>query len=789
MAIPCAATQQRDRTRTGQNRARAGSVGNDVDVFRHEVLRTARLELGLTQEQLALSLGVDIRTYRRYESGSVNHPQKGFSVVRAGRRQLLAKLGEELGIAPDELVGPAEGSVERVFVGHVLPPPRTLAGRDAELRRLESWGDDPKGPRVMSVVAMGGAGKSSLVQRWLSDQSGDPLVWSFYEDPRAEGMLAAALGRLGGGRVPNSTTEVLERLLAAVEGPAPQLLVLDGFEVMQSDGGGRPRGSIEDALLRRLLTTIAARSGGTRVLITSRVPLVDLAAWNGRGSETLELLPLSSPAQRELLRSWGVVGADAELDRALERFGGHALSVSTLASLVTGSFDGDLALARDIDLDDASADDPLAHRLGRLLDAYARAVSETQRAVLARVALFPRGVGIDALSTLTRDPRLRGDMPTTRRQLVQALSRLERRGLVHRSRAASSRYAVHPFVADHFRSRMDIEATSVHDARRQQLRAELDDAPRGRPPAEQHDLLEDLLVHTRLAGHPREAFALYDRGFGGFSVLGLQRGDMVRGARILRGFFEGDTPDAIHPALEPWEVQTVLYEQALYACAMGDAAFALDCLTRYVEGTRDEPRAHTTGLRTTAYVLRLTGRYGDALETITRALSVAPGQPDHEVRNRALEGAIRTDVGELDRAASCFQAAREIDPHPRFRRALWEAEHHIERGELDRALSIARNNRDACVRRGWPGHVSHCDVVIGTCLIDRDPETATERRVEAERWALESGEVEARLRCHELAFHLATPGPARDDVRRTALTLAGGSGFERFVDRLSSKPG
>lgn len=755
-------------------------------MFRHEVLRTVRLELGLTQEQLAQSLGIDIRTYRRYESGSVNHPQKGFSVVRAGRRQLLAKLGEELGIAPDELVGPAEGSVERGVVGHVLPPPRTLVGRDTELRRLESWRDEPKGPRVMSVVAMGGAGKSSLVQRWLSDQTDDPLVWSFYEDPRAENMLAAALGRLGDGRVPNSTTEVLERLLAVVEEAAPRLFVLDGFEVMQSGGGGRPRGSIEDALLRRMLITIAARPGGTRVLITSRVRLADLSPWDGRGSETLELLPLSSRAQRELLRSWGVVGADAELDRALERFGGHALSVSTLASLVTGSFDGDLALARDVDLDDAGTDDPLAHRLGRLLDAYARAMSETQRDVLARVALFPRGVGIDALSTLIRDPRLRGDMPTTRRGLVQALSRLERRGLVHRSRAASSRYAVHPFVADHFRSRMDVDATSVHDARRQQLRAELDDAPRGRPPAERHDLLEDLLVHTRLAGHPREAFALYDRGFGGFSVLGLERGDMVRGARILRGFVDDDASDEIRPALDHWEVQTVLYEQALYACAMGDAAFALDCLARYVEGARDDPRAHTTGLRTTAYVLRLTGRYGDALETITRALAAAPDQPDHQVRNRALEGAIRTDLGELDHAASCFQAARALDPRPRFRRALWEAEHHIERGELDRALTIARDNRDACVRRGWPGHVSHCDVVIGTCLVERDPETAAEHRVEAERWALESGEVEARLRCHELAYNLEPPGPARDDVRRSALALARGSGFTRFIDRLSN---
>ena len=298
-----------------------------MQVFRHEILRAARLELGLTQEQTAQALGIDVRTYRRYEAGSVNDAKRGFSVRRAGRRQLLARIGEELGIAAEELVGPAETPAERepaLPLGHVLPPARSFVGRDAELERLRLWSLSHHAPRVLSVVAMGGAGKSSLVQHWLDERNDNPLVWSFYDSPRAEGFLASALAWLTPGATPASSEATLERLLAEAAKPNDRIVVLDGFEVMQSDGRGRPRGSIEDPLLRRLLTTLAAREGGMRVLVTSRVPLVDLNPWDPQGAQSIALEPLSDHAQRELLRGWGVEATDAELGRALERFGGHA---------------------------------------------------------------------------------------------------------------------------------------------------------------------------------------------------------------------------------------------------------------------------------------------------------------------------------------------------------------------------------------------------------------------------------------------------------------------------------
>jgi hypothetical protein len=65
-------------------------------------------------------------------------------------------------------------------------PYKTLVGRDAELRQLDDAWDDEK-TRIISLVAWGGAGKSSLVIEWLTRVRNDGyrnadavLCWSFY---------------------------------------------------------------------------------------------------------------------------------------------------------------------------------------------------------------------------------------------------------------------------------------------------------------------------------------------------------------------------------------------------------------------------------------------------------------------------------------------------------------------------------------------------------------------------------------------------------------------------------
>ncbi len=776
--------------------------------FRHEALLAARLELGLTQEQTAQALRIDVRTYRRYEAGTVNDPVKGFSVRRAGRRQLLARIGEELGIAAEELVQPrAEPEPEPepgqseapskpsplrwdTHHAHVLQPAPHFVGRDEERSMLQTWASAMEArPRIQAVVAVGGAGKSALTGQVIDGLPDDPsrgvLVWSFYEDDRAEGFLAAALRVADPLAPPCPPLECLERLLTLVATPTPHLWVLDGFEVMQSDGRRRPRGSILDAHLRRLLSTLAARPGGTRVLLTSRYPLTDLRAWEGKGLQTLPLAPLPDADQLELLQRWGVRGTPTQLRLVLERFGGHALSVATLASYVAGFHDGAVEAMDSIDLGEAAEDDLLAFRLARLLQAYGAAMSETQRDLVARVSAFPRGATLDALLGLAQEGgALAGALPTDRRALVRALSRLESMGVLYRNRSATSVFAVHPFVAGHFRDHLGATASALHDAEQRRLLARLRERPGGAPQTPALELLEDLLGHTLLAGRTSTALAFYRRAIGGFDHLGMRRGDMARGLRILRAFFVDGDPERPRPGLDAHEEGLLLYELALYASSIGDPDYALSALRGYVERARRDPRAHTTGWRTTAYVLRLQGRTDEAMAAIERALRIGAEHPDHVVRNLGLRGAIEHDRGLLEAAGHSFADARALDPHPRFRRVLWEAELLVDRDERARAAAITRPNREECITRGWGGHISHCDMVLGRCAVLDDPERAREHLGQARRWANASGEVEAQLRCFELELALPMADAERDAAREQALALVEGSGLHRFAARL-----
>ena len=84
---------------------------------------------------------------------------------------------------------------------HISGLPETfyerLVGRDAELKRLdEAWSDEKTS--ILSLVAEGGAGKSALVNEWLTRLQADSyrgadcvLGWSFYSQGSKERATAA----------------------------------------------------------------------------------------------------------------------------------------------------------------------------------------------------------------------------------------------------------------------------------------------------------------------------------------------------------------------------------------------------------------------------------------------------------------------------------------------------------------------------------------------------------------------------------------------------------------------
>ena len=123
----------------------------------------------------------------------------GIAAAIAERKEAAAARGKPMVRAP-------------AFV-HISGLPETfyerLVGRDAELERLdEAWSDDRT--NILSLVAEGGAGKSALVNEWLTRLQADNyrgadcvLGWSFYSQGSKERATAAdeflnwALAKLG----------------------------------------------------------------------------------------------------------------------------------------------------------------------------------------------------------------------------------------------------------------------------------------------------------------------------------------------------------------------------------------------------------------------------------------------------------------------------------------------------------------------------------------------------------------------------------------------------------------
>ncbi|MFE8597784.1 helix-turn-helix domain-containing protein [Archangium violaceum] len=790
--------------------------------FHHALLLQARLDLNLTQEQAAAAVGVDVRTYRRYESGAVNDVDGGFSVRHPTRRKMIQRLAAEFGLAEADLLvddsqappppaeplpaapeaREAEATEWRTHFAHALQHARHFVGRGEVLSFLSDWAMAPRPvERTVALVALGGAGKTAVAERVVSglgegSRTGGTFVWSFYEAPRVEGFFARALRYFTRGDEA-APGERLERLQEVLGGGPPHLLVLDGLEVVQSDGGdGRARGEFLDPSLRRLLSSLTRGLGAARVLMTSRLPLADLEAWEGSGLRTIALAPLSEDEGVELLRLWGLNGGGGALRELFVSTGGHALSVSMMGSYVGSFLGGDVRRFEEVPLAEAARDDLLARRLQAVLSAYARALPERERDVLARLCVLGGGVDEDALETIAQaGGALAGSLAgMSRAELRRTLARLERLGLVFVAREGQALYSTHPFLRDYFKSLLGVAPELIHALERERLAARLDTRVH-EPPRDgaRLDAYEALLLHTLRAGLPLEAYSLYARSLGGFNHLGLRLGDMSRGARLMSTFaLEGDPrrlPESLPEAIRG----ELAYDWGLYAGALGELAFAVRCYETYValaERTGDAV-ALITGLRTLGYTERLRGRLTSARELLGRSLAVALEREDraHAARGAALLGLVLHDLGEVAASDEHFERARELGGPPVARRALWQAEHELALGRREPAREATRHNLEQCQRLGWGGHVAHCHAVLGLLAVeDHLLEEGREHLVYAHAWSRASNEVEMLLRCHELAARLSFAEGKWAEAEREAeegLSLAAACGFGLFRSRLA----
>ena len=373
----------------------------------------------------------------------------------------------------------------------------TLIGRQHELNLLTDWvaksGSVLYQARILSVVAIGGMGKSALTWKWFHDIAPNemhPLTgrlwWSFYEsDATFDNFVIRALAYVS--HRPQEEIQKLppperEAQLLSILDREPFLLVLDGLErlliayarmdaarLLDDDLDERTANVVAGALglpkssaqsfvgQHRLRKTADLRTGAflrklvtvraSRILISTRLYPADLQTDTGTeraGCGALFLPGLSDDDALNLWRTLKISGSRETLVPLFHTFENHPLLIQVLA----GEIANDRRTPGDFEAWHKTHPDFNPFRLSlvrvktHVLEFALRGLDETAQKILFTIAAFRMPATYDTLVDLFVGE---DKLCPSETALIAILADLEDRGLLGWDRRAN-RYDLHPIV-------------------------------------------------------------------------------------------------------------------------------------------------------------------------------------------------------------------------------------------------------------------------------------------------------------------------------------------------------
>jgi tetratricopeptide (TPR) repeat protein len=501
---------------------------------------------------------------------------------------------------------PSESAPRPAYV-HITGLPETayerLVGRDYELKVLDGAWNDSK-TNILSLVAEGGAGKSALVNEWLKRLQADNyrgaeavLGWSFYSQgskeraTSAEEFLNWALGRL---ELKVETTSATAKGEAVAEESMKRrvLLVLDGVEPLQH-GLDSQLGQLKDqglrALLRRFAAMPLAEAHGL-IVVTSRLPINDIARWEDGAALVERVDKLSDDAGAALLRDNGVWGTDKELKAAAHNFGGHPLALGLLASFLKETQTGDVRRRDHIRAFFADPENPRHDHAKRVMESYEKEWLAGQPPLLAimhTVGLFDRPASDECLNALRAKPVIKGltdeIVNLDDSEWQRAVARLrEVRLLLPRDPTAPDALDAHPLVREWFGERLrQTNETAWKAAHGRLYEHLLDTTEEGDTPT-----LEDLAPLYQAIAHgcrARRHQQALDEIYKDRICRRLRDGGLEYYALYKLGAFGSDMAAISWFFDKPYATPAAELTTMNQAWALGVAAFALRAQGRFAE--------------------------------------------------------------------------------------------------------------------------------------------------------------------------------------------------------------
>ncbi len=472
-----------------------------------------------------------------------------------------------------EAVKTAEMEVD-VSISRLPVTGEFLLGREKELDFLDrAWAE---GASVVTVVAMGGVGKSALVNRWLQGVQKDNYrgarrvwAWSFYSQGSGEGrqvsadtFIDAALREFGDpDPVAGSPWDRGVRLAKLVR-RQKTLLLLDGLEPMQFPPG-QQYGRLKDQPLQALLRELAFDNPGLCV-VTTRVKVTDLSDKTGPGDDKpvwlLNLDQLAPAVGAELLLKRGVKGPEQELQEVSKHVGGHALALNLLGTYLAEVHAGDVRCVGEVELLSEDVDETgHAERVMAKYEEYLSGTPELE--ILYLLGFFDHPADAGAIAALMAK---RGIKKVTRKlrklpvaKWKKALIRLQSLGLVSKPQEAQPTAQessppilsldTHPLVREYFSRRLKAKRPKAYTTGHRRLY----EYYKGLPEGEQPDTLREMEPLYIAINHGCEA-GLYQETFTDVYRKRITRGGEYYSTKKL-GAFGSDLAALSSFFREPWK--------------------------------------------------------------------------------------------------------------------------------------------------------------------------------------------------------------------------------------------
>ena len=582
---------------------------------------------GATEEQIPIT----IRGYGHYRVSRFDLGDPGFEALYRDLSGQPYVTKPELGeIRPLPARQPVT-TFQPLIASSRLPSATLLIGRERELAMLDAaWSGDAK-KNVVTIVAFGGVGKSTLAAHWAAtkyDEVERYFDWSFYRQGSSDVFLKTALEFFGDPELAASAADGWTKgeRLAQLVAQHRTLLILDGLEPLQD----AKTGELRDPALTSLLRGLAARNRGLCV-VTTRQEIPDLDTFRSTTAPQWKLSHLSKEAGASLLETLGVRGTAVERQTLAGDVKGHALTLTLLGKFLAEAHGGDIRRRDLVSLHEADYEETRGHAF-RVMEAYEEWLTRDQRhvelAILRLLGLFDRPATPDCLGALRASPAIAeltdSIVTLTDAQWNLAVKRLVQLGLVEEHpweprriagyteeearklkvddirpgdapppqiaperRIAGNALDAHPLIREHFARRLRESAPEIwrtaHGRLYEHLRDSVPYWPEG-----VHGLqpLYQAVVHGCLAGRTQESCGqvYYDRILRGTSgryafystkMLGLTGADLA----AVRGFF-----------MVPWKQLTSDLTAAAQNWLLNEAASRLCALGRLDEA-REPMRA------------------------------------------------------------------------------------------------------------------------------------------------------------------------------------------------------